>query len=103
MNNQNFNVQAAPNKSRIRGKVVKIVKDKKLGAKLWQVKVEESYDVNGMPNFTKSRVGDFIKIYTAIDDKSAVKVGEGIEISVTYQADETGGVFFIADNDAQST
>ncbi len=98
MSEQNFNVQAAPNESKIQGKIVKIKKDLESMAEIWQVKIEKSFDVKGMLNFTKSRLGDSIKIYVPLDKESKFKEGNFIEAIVTYQGDETGGVFFIAGN-----
>ncbi len=62
MNNQDFNVVAAPNKSKIQGKIVKIKYDIEGGTEVLHVKVEKSYDVEGMPNFTNLHIGKSIKI-----------------------------------------
>src|SRR5688572_19889835 len=101
MSEQNFYVQAAPNKSKIQGKIVKIEKDKESMAEIWEVKVEKSFDVEKAPNFTKSRTGNSIKICLPLDKKSKFKEGDLIEAVIFYQGDETGGVFFVDDNGVQ--
>lgn len=98
MEEQNFKVKSAPNKSKIRGKVIKIENNPKLGATVLQIKVEESYDVDGMLNFTKSRVGSIIKICIPADERNEIKKNQEIEETVSFEGDESGGIFFIVDN-----
>jgi hypothetical protein len=101
MSEQSFNVQAAPNESKIQGKIVKINKDTESMSQVWDVKIEKSVDVKGMPNFTKSRLGNSVKIYLPLDIKGKFKKGDLIEASVTFQGDEAGGVFFAVDDEIQ--
>lgn len=98
MGEQNFKVNSAPNKSKIRGRVIKIENDSMLGAKLLHVKVEESNDVDEMLNFTKSKVGNIIKICIPADEGSEIKKNQEIEVPVSFEGDEGGGIFFITDS-----
>ena len=102
MNEQSFNVQSAPNKSKIRGKIIKIEKDSKLMTTIWQVEVDKSFDVEGMLNFTKLRIGNTIKIYMPLEkEEEKFEEGDLIGALVSFQGDETGGVFFVEDKSIQ--
>lgn len=85
-----YMVGAAPNNSIIRGKIKHIKKNSKVFVELTVI---DSFNINGLPNFTRNRIGENIELLMDESDVSNLKEGMEVEIYVKYVGDEKGGLF----------
>lgn len=83
-------VGAAPNNSIIRGKIKHIKKNSKVFVELTVI---DSFNINGLPNFTRNRIGENIELLMDESDVSNLKEGMEVEFYVKYVGDEKGGLF----------
>ena len=83
-------ILAAPNNSRIKGKIRNIKRNSKITVDL---EVIDSNDVEGLPNFIKHHIGSVISVVFEPESEAKLKVGDIIESFVEYLGDERGGVF----------
>jgi hypothetical protein len=82
---------AAPNYSLVKARIKGIKKNSKISADLVII---ESKDVEGLPNFTRSKVGKEIQVFFNEIDESHLLTGECINgIYIKYIGDERGGRF----------
>jgi len=90
-------VPVAPNDSLVTAKVLDHAIDTTSGQTLYILIIEilSSEDVAGMPNFTKDKVGQSIKVYSKLEF-SADLVGKTIRANVSLVGDERGGKYWIA-------
>ncbi len=64
---------------------------------LLAVRILSSHDVPGVPNLTKSRVGESVEVTVLGEDLSGVELGDVISAKVQYRGDERGGGFYARD------
>lgn len=83
-----------PNDSLVKAKVVKITKtDEKNFPIVSDMEIMNSEDVHDMPNFTKDKIGQTIKVCFRQED--APKLTDSIDnVHVEFSGDEHGGRFF---------
>ena len=92
-------VPVVPNASRIRGRIVRQTAGEE-GA-LWEISLDTAEDVEGMPNFAHSYVGQTIQVHLHPTLKTSVKQGDSVEARVAYRGDERGGRFAIVGDDVK--
>jgi len=103
------NVPAAPNDSIITGKVLEysILNSTLEGMKPEQILyslrilVMSSQSINGKVNFTQSKIGQVIKVYSK-EMLSAILFGKTIKANVSFSGDERGGKYWIRNINLQS-
>jgi len=96
------NVPVVPNGSIIRAKVLEysVLNSTLEGIKPEQVLyflrilVISSQSVNGKPNFTQSKIGQVIKVYSK-EALSPILFGKIIEANVSFSGDERGGKYWV--------
>lgn len=91
-------ITAAPNESKVCGALVKVERGPEGVGYVWKIRVDESYDINGLPNFTKDRVGKIIPIYVPPEMGKDYKEADMVKVHVSFQGDERGGAFFLVEN-----
>ena len=96
-----FGVPAAPNESTIRGRLLDIQPGPEGLGFIWKVEVTESQDIDQLPNFTRPYVGQCLSIYVHPDMKKSVQEADLIEARLFFQGDESGGAFFLCDDDVR--
>ena len=94
-------VQAAPNESRVRGRLLSITPGEAGQGTTWKLKVEKSLDVDDLPNFARAHTGKTIEILIPPELKHHLAKGDAIEARVCYDGDERGGAFFLIDGDVR--
>lgn len=90
-------VPVAPNDSLVTAKVLDSAIETVSGQTLYTliIEVSSSEDVAGMPNFTKDKVGQSIKVYSKLEFPADL-VGKTITANVSLVGDERGGKYWIA-------
>ena len=96
---QPFGVPVAPNESIVHGKLIKIDSGPDGVGAIWSVEVIESHTVDKLPNFAQAHIGEIISIYIHPGMKTSLAPGDHIQARVSFQGDETGGSFFLIDDD----
>lgn len=83
-----------PNDSLVKAKVIKITKtDERNFPIVSDMEIMNSDDVNDMPNFTKDKIGQTIKVCFRQEDES--KLTDSVyNVHVEFSGDERGGRFF---------
>jgi hypothetical protein len=83
-----------PNDSLVKAKVIKITKtDEKNFPIISDMEIMNSDDVNDMPNFTKDKIGQKIKVCFRQEDEP--KLTDTVnDVHVEFSGDERGGRFF---------
>jgi hypothetical protein len=101
VDHKKYAVRAAPNESRIRGRLVKVAPGPEGVGELWKVKVDESEDIGGMSNFGRARVGETISVFVHPYLKRRFSESDQIEARISFQGDEAGAEFFLIGNDVR--
>jgi hypothetical protein len=83
-------ILAAPNKSKVKGKINGIKRNSQTVVSL---EIISSEDVEGLPNFTKSRVGTTIEVKYDKENASHLQKDALLQSYVEYVGDEYGGMF----------
>jgi hypothetical protein len=92
-------VRAAPNESRIRGRIINVAPGPEGVGQVWKVKVEGAEDVGPVANFGRGRVGEVISVLVHPYLKKRFSKSDLIEARVSFQGDEAGGDFFLMGED----
>jgi len=83
-----------PNDSLVKAKVIKITKtDERNFPIVSDMEIMYSDDVNDMPNFTKDKIGQTIKVCFRQEDEFKLTNTVG-DVHVEFSGDERGGRFF---------
>lgn len=98
---QPLRAPVAPNECKIRGTLTEVERGPEDLGFIWKVTVDETDDVNNLPNFARTHVGNSISIYVHPEMKQQLKAGNDIEAHVFFQGDEQGGAFFLANDDVR--
>ena len=101
MDSQRFGVNVAPNESKIRGKIVKIDPGPEGLGSIWTIEVSETEDIDNLPNFARRHVGKLIPVLIHPEMKKEIKESDLIEAHITFQGDESGGEFFLIDDNVR--
>jgi hypothetical protein len=83
-------ILVAPNNSRINGTIRSMKRNSSISVEL---EVNDSADVEGLPNFTKRHVGSIITVTFKRESEANLKVGTLIQCLVEFIGDERGGTF----------
>lgn len=87
-------VPAAPNKSLVTAEIMSVSKGPWPGSYQIELLIQDSQDIPGFANFTKSRVSQIISAITRAEVEE-LREGEVIQAQLTYRGDEHGGLFFV--------
>jgi hypothetical protein len=87
-------VPAAPNKSLVTAEIMSVSKGPWLGSYQIELLIQDSQDIPGFANFTRSRVSQIISAITRAEVEE-LREGEVIQAQLTYRGDEHGGLFFV--------
>ncbi len=83
-----------PNDSLIKAKIIKITKTNERNFPIVSdLEITHSYDVNDMPNFTKDKIGQTIKVWFRQEEESKL-IDTVNNVSVEFSGDQHGGRFF---------
>ncbi len=96
-----YGVPAAPNECVVRGKVASLGPAPEGEGRVLGLKIEEAEDVDGMPNFARTRVGQQINVFVPPGEAKGLKKGDRVEARVSYEGDERGGMFFLKEKGAR--
>ena len=84
-------ILSAPNNSIVKGRIKNIKRNSKLTVELLLI---DSKDVEGLPNFTRNRLGKEIQVLFDKKYESDIILGKEIDgIYIRYIGDERGGLF----------
>ncbi len=95
---QRSGVPVVPNASLVRGRLERIEPEPGGSGSVWEIGVDGSDDVEGMPNFTRTRVGQKIQVYVHPQFPRTLKAKDTVEARVAYRGDERGGRFVLVDD-----
>ena len=98
---ESLGVPAAPNASRVRGRLVSIRPGPEGQGAIWEIAVAESEDVDNLPNFGRVQIGRTISVYVHPGSSHALAENDAVEARVAFQGDERGGAFFLIEDDAR--
>lgn len=96
-----YGVIAAPNASRLRGKLLSIKPGPGGQGSTLELKVEEAHDVGELANFAKGRVGEVISVLVPPGTKHKFKAKDQVELQVKFEGDARGGEFFLSEGKAR--
>jgi hypothetical protein len=96
-----YGVPAAPNDCVVRGRLERVGPGPGGQGRAWELKVEETDDVEGRPNFARSRLGDVVSVLVPPGQGKGFKKGDRVEARLTYEGDERGGSFFLCGGEAR--
>jgi hypothetical protein len=83
-------ILAAPNNSKVKGKIIGVKRNSQTVVSL---EITSSDDVDGLPNFTKSRVGTTIEVKYDKENANHLQKGAILQSYIEYLGDEHGGMF----------
>src|SRR5436309_2217806 len=86
-------VSAIPNAGLVRGRFIGAQPEE--WGSTWEIAVEESTDVEGMPNFVKPHIGQTIRVFVGDKAPTDVEVNDALQARVEYRGDERGGRFVV--------
>jgi hypothetical protein len=93
--------QAKPNQSKVRGRLLGIKPEPDGYGSDWQIAVDDAQDVDGLPNFARSHVGQTISVYVHPELEHDLKENDEVEARVSYRGDERGGRFALVEDDVK--
>ena len=93
--------QVVPNASRVRGRLVQVQPEPDGYGSVWEVAVDESLDIDGLPNFTRAHVGKTIPVYVHPELEHELTEKDKMEARVTFRGDERGGRFVLTEDDVR--
>lgn len=94
-------VSVVPNASRVRGTLLAVRPNVSGRGYLWDIAVEQTFDVEGLPNFVAPQVGKTIHAYVHPRLRSPVHTGEALEARIAFRGDERGGRFVLVEDDVR--
>jgi hypothetical protein len=94
-------VRAAPNASRIRGRITRVRPAPGGAGQVWDVDVHEAGDVTALANLAAPRIGKSVEVYVHPDFKEPFAAGDRVEATVVFEGDERGGAFFVRGDEAR--
>jgi len=97
LTSQPAGVGVVPNASQVCGTLVRVSSDG--NGSLWKIAVDETRDVDGMPNFAKAYVGDTIQVYVHPHLRADVTERGRVQARVAFRGDERGGQFVLVEDD----
>ncbi len=92
-------VPVVPNVAVVRGKFLGTEPSPDGDGSTWKIAVEESRDVEGMPNFLHAHVGKIIQVFVGSKRPLDFGVNDALEARVAYRGDERGGQFVLMGSD----
>jgi len=85
---------AIPNDSLVKARIVDITKtDERNFPIIANLEILDSEDVNDMPNFTKDKIGQTVKVCFRQEDESKLTNAVN-DVHLEFSGDERGGCFF---------
>jgi hypothetical protein len=93
------NAYVKPNASKVRGKLISIKPEPDGFGSNWEIAVDEAKDVDSLPNFARSHVGQIISVYVHPGLEYDLSEKDNLEAKVTYRGDERGGRFALIEDD----
>lgn len=94
-------ISVVPNASQVRGMVKHIVPDGNGRGSIWEIAVDETCDVDGLPNFAQAYVGTTIHTYVHPKLHPPIAENDKVQARVAFCGDERGGRFVLIDDDIQ--
>jgi hypothetical protein len=92
---QPYGISAAPNACKVKGELLSRKKGPDGHSEIWKVKVEATENVEELPNFAKSRVGEVITVVIPPDTKHKLAEGDRLNAKLAFEGSEHGGEFFL--------
>jgi len=94
-------ISVVPNASQVRGTLKHIVPEGSGRGFTWEIAVDETCDIDGLPNFAQAYVGTTIHAY--IHPRLHIPIAENdqVQARVAFRGDEHGGRFILIDDDIQ--
>jgi hypothetical protein len=92
---QSYGVSAAPNACQVKGELLSKKKGPDGRSEIWKVKVEAAENVDELPNFAESRVGEVITVIIPPDTKHRLAKGDRLKARLAFEGNEHGGEFFL--------
>ncbi len=99
LTSQPAGVGVVPNVSQVCGTLVRVAPERDGNGSLWKIAVDETRDVDGMPNFAQAYVGDTIQVYVHPHLRADVTEKGRVQARVAFRGDERGGHFVLVEDD----
>ena len=94
-------VRAAPNESKIRGRLIKVAPGPEGVGQVWRVQVDESEDLGKTADFARGLPGKEISVLVHPYLKKKYSESDLIEARISFQGDERGGAYFLMGEDVR--
>ena len=101
MSNNPSSVQAAPNQSLVKGKLLNIAPLKDEPGFVWEILVQDVETEPNAADFAARHKGQRIEVFVRPDFQHNMAAGDQVSARVTFQGDERGGAFFLVKDQAQ--
>jgi len=92
-------VPVVPNASQVRGTLAHVTPEGDGCGSVWEIAVDETRDVDGMPNFAQPYVGATIQTYIHPRLQTDVQEKDKVQARVAFRGDARGGRFVLIDDD----
>ncbi|HYP01978.1 MAG TPA: hypothetical protein VER76_17440 [Pyrinomonadaceae bacterium] len=92
---ERYGVSAAPNACKVKGELLSRKTGPDGQSEIWKVKVEASENVEELPNFAESRVGEIITVIIPPDTEHKLAEGDRLKAKLAFEGSEHGGEFFL--------
>jgi hypothetical protein len=95
---KSYSISAAPNQSLVRGTIIALRPESGGYGQTVELKVAESQNIDDLPNFTRTAVGQILPFYLS-ETNVALHPGDRIEAKATYRGGPSGGRYSLLPDD----
>jgi hypothetical protein len=95
-------VAAIPNLAEVHGRLLCIRPEQGGPGNVWDIAVDETQDVEGLPNYTRAYLGKTISAYAHAQLRSDVRAQQHFRARIAYRGGANGGRFVIVEDAVRS-
>ncbi len=95
-------VAAAPNLAEVRGRLLCIRPEQGGPGTVWEIAVDDTQDVEGLPNYARPYLGKTIAAYAHAQLRSDLREQQRFRARLAYRGGANGGRFVIVEDAVQA-
>ena len=88
-------VATVPNLAEIHGTLLRVLPEQENAGAIWEIAVDETIDVEGLPNFARAYQGKTMAAYVHAAFRANVQDQQRVSVRVAYRGGATEGRFVI--------
>jgi len=92
-------ISVVPNASNVRGTLERVTPESDGYGAVWEIAVDETCDVDGLPNFAQPYVGAMIQAWVHPQLHTNIREKDKVQARVAYRGDARGGRFVLINDD----